>query len=438
MSDRRVTIAWLVVTLMAVGIAARAGVQIVQSESLMTDRDAYLALARTFQAKGVYARPDSDIPTAYRPPLYPVLLAATTTLLPAGMAVALLNLLASAAIIAGTYLLARALSLDELPALLAAAIVTFDPLLVWSSKDAMTEIVFTAIMTGTLWMTVRGNHSGKRPGRWGMLAGGLFGLAGLCRPTALPWMICWLVMIIVPSDRAGGTGSTQRRFALAAVAVSGAILALWGLRNLWQMDRFLVTTTHGGYTLLLGNNPTFDRDVLQAPPHVWPGESLVAWQAELEQRQRHDLGGDFHREVAVDRWCRDEAVRWITSHPSRFVAAAVYRMQSLWSPGPRGPEATGLPIIVRVPVVAWSLTLFALAAIGAATLMRDPQRSRWWPILVWVAVVVGIHLFYWADARMRAPIAPVLAVLAARALALHWLAGGSHIQASMGTDGIEA
>ncbi len=436
MSDRRATSGWLVVTLMAVGIAARACVQIVQSESLTTDRDAYLALARTFQDSGIYARPDSDIPTAYRPPLYPVLLAVTTTVLPAGIAVALLNLLASAAMIAGTYLLARALSLDEVPSLFAAAIVTFDPLLVWSIKDAMTELVFTAIMTGTLWMTILG--SGERPGRRGMLAGGLFGLAGLCRPTALPWMICWLVMIVVPSKRSGGTGSTRRRFALAAVAVSGAILALWGFRNLWQMDRFLVTTTHGGYTLLLGNNPTFDRDVLQTPPHVWPGESLVAWQAELEQRQRHDLGGDFHSEVAVDRWCRDEAVRWITSHPSRFVAAAVYRMQSLWSPGPRGPEAASLPIIVRVPVVAWSLTLFALAAIGDATLMSDPRRSRWWPILVWVAVVVGIHLFYWADARMRAPIAPVLAVLAARALALRWLAGGSHIQASMGTDGIEA
>lgn len=448
MSDHRATIAWLVMTLMAVGAAARAGVQVVQSESLTTDRDAYLALAETLQASGVYARPDSDIPTAYRPPLYPVLLSAITTVLPAGLAVAVLNLLASAVIITGTYLLARALWLGELPALFAAAIVTFDPLLVWSSKDAMTELVFTAIMTVTLCLTARVDESGKRSGRWGLLAGGLFGLAGLCRPTALPWLVCWLVMIVVPSGRRAETADipeqaavtrSRRRFALAAVAVSGVILSLWGLRNLWQMDRFLVTTTHGGYTLLLGNNPAFDREVLQKPPHVWPGESLVAWQNELEQRQRRDLGVDFQNEFAVDRWCRDEAVHWISSHPSRFVAAAGYRMRSLWSPGPRGPEAAGLPTVIRLTVAAWSLGLFMLAACGLIGLIRDPRRARWWPLLAWVAVVVGIHLFYWADARMRAPIQPILAVLAARAVASRWLApGGSGNQASMGTDGIDA
>jgi hypothetical protein len=449
MSDRRATISWLVVMLMAVGIAARAGVQVVQSESLTTDRDAYLALAETFQDSGVYARPGSDIPTAYRPPLYPILLAAATSILPPGVAVSVINLLASAVIIGGTYLLARALSLDELPALFAAAIVTFDPLLIWSSKDAMTELVFTAIMTVTLCLTARVDQSGEPAARWGLLAGGFFGLAGLCRPTALPWMICWLAMIVIPSQRKTGSttvpikstrfGSPRRQFAVTAVAVSGVIVGLWGLRNLWQMDRFLVTTTHGGYTLLLGNNPTFDRDVLQTPPHVWPGDSLIAWQAELERRQRRDLGDNFHSELAVDRWCRDEAIRWISSHPTRFVAAAGYRMRSLWSPGPRGPEAAGLPTVIRLPVAAWSLGLFALAACGLIGLIRDPRRARWWPLLAWVAVVVGIHLFYWADARMRAPIQPILAVLAARAVASGWFARGTtRNQARKGTSGIDA
>ena len=45
--------------------------------------------------------------------------------------------------------------------------------------------------------------------------------------------------------------------------VTSAVVSPWVIRNRLVFGRWIATTTHGGYTLLLGNNPDFYRHLRQ-------------------------------------------------------------------------------------------------------------------------------------------------------------------------------
>jgi len=406
----------LLAGLVLIGLALRAGLQTVRSADLTIDRDAYLGIATALKTTGVYATPNSNQPTAFRPPLYPLLLATISRALPLALTVAVINLASAALTIGGTYLLARELGLKS-GALLAAAWVTFDPLLLWSAKDAMTEGLFTGLLTLTLWLTVRWLHAPSWP--LALTTGLTVAATSLCRPTLLPWNLYWLGLFVV----AVGSPSLRSRHhpwqAAAILLLVSGTLSLWGLRNLDQLGHFIPTTTHGGYTLLLGNNPVFFREVVQGPPGAtWSYDSLTQWQADLHRQQQADLALQAKDEVAVDRWCNQRARQWISNHPQQFLTACLYRLQALWSLGPRGPESASLPTVVRLGISAFYAIWFTAAAWGLIILVRQnhwsPQAwAPWIPLLLWAAVLCTVHLFYWTDTRMRAPLHPVLACLAA-------------------------
>jgi hypothetical protein len=67
--------------------------------------------------------------------------------------------------------------------------------------------------------------------------------------------------------------------------------------------------------------------------------------------------------------------------------------------------------------------------IGVVSILRSRDR-RWEPLLLLLAAFTAVHLLYWTNVRMRAPLVPALALLAVRggeraaALLLRWRAGG--------------
>ena len=62
---------------------------------------------------------------------------------------------------------------------------------------------------------------------------------------------------------------------MAAIGLLAAVcgLAPWAIRNQIVVGRPIVSTTHGGYTLLLGNNPSFYDHLRTAPRGtVWSAD----------------------------------------------------------------------------------------------------------------------------------------------------------------------
>ena len=208
------------------------------------------------------------------------------------------------------------------------------------------------------------------------------------------------------SSETGGRGAS-------ALILVGLMLTLspWAIRNRLAVGGFVVTTTHGGYTLALANNPVYYADVLNGPPGaVWSGPNQAAWFREVN----NSLDGLSEPEADAELTAR--TLRFIAEHPGEFARASLARWGRFWAFAP-SPQV--FPGAVVLATACWSLPLLALAAIG----LTRPTARRW-PgrvAFAWLAGLSLVHLVYWTDLRMRAPLTPVLALVAS--LAVHDLLG---------------
>jgi hypothetical protein len=372
------------------------------------------------------------------------MLAAAMTMLPTAWAVAVVN------VAAGLITVWLVMRLGEMLGLgrwrfIAGLMTAGNPLLLNALPQPMTEVVFTALATA--WWFVLVAEFPQTSARfvidrnaWRVLriiqplcVGGLFGFAALCRPTIWPlaglMAVAWVVHrwtcesneAVVerspphpnPLPRRGGEG-TGKLAAYLFVIGTVFVVAHWIVRNQVVFGRPIVTTTHGGYTLLLANNPVHDAEVVEQPwGATWPGESLERWQRELAVKIHDEIGPDAD-EWTEDQWMSRQANDYIREHADRFLAAAWHRVRSLWAILPRG-EGTHLPSALRGSIAAFFACEFFLAVIGMWIIVRRGEWPAWLPGLLLIVTVQGVHLIYWTDTRMRTPLEPVLALLAARA-----------------------
>ena len=386
-----------VVALLLCALIVRGGALWLRADSLRADPDGYRRLAQNVAARRVFGA--GNTPTAYRPPLYPLLLAVFTR--ETGLSDATiggLHLLLGIGTVWLVLRLATAWGLGRY-APLAAALVACDPILLNQSTLLMTETLatFLAALALVLLTAVV-----QRPSARAAVCGGLvIALAALCRPTFLVWLlfappaVLWLV-------RPWRWGARMAVIVLLA-AVCG--LAPWAIRNQLVLGRPIVTTTHGGYTLLLGNNPSFYDHLRTAPRgSVWSGENL-----EFPRACQEGLD-----EVHDDRILYAEAWRNIRAQPAMFFRACLHRIARLWGVLPYAidsPEGAANRWLRYATALGYTLE-FALAAAGVWSLRTKLVQSPW---LFGVVLAVGfsaVHAVYWTDLRMRAPLVPVVALLA--------------------------
>lgn len=446
-SRRRLIAALAVIAVLA--IAVRGAAVWFLADGLSHDTDGYRAVAQSLLDHGDFLR--DGRPTAWRPPLYPLLLAKLLWIaehLPTSNADrTFVVLIGFTQVVCGvvTVLLVGRLGLRlglGRWSLLAAALVACDPLLAHQSAQLMTETLATllAVVAWSLFANFqvvappdsRGNKlpsplaatkgplAGPCPSTLGLgmrgssyfggaALGLALGLATLCRPTFLPWVALLLVWLLWSAIR-------QRQFArvFAVVAASTLVLAPWAVRNWIEIGRPIVTTTHGGYTLLLANNERFyawTRD--GAWGTVWDSREFVDdWLA------RKQVAG-IDNELDEDRLARQLALETMRADPAGFARATGVRLGRFWSFSPHTTaQAAGHPARLerastRWLIASWYLAEFALALCGLAGVARVPNRATWLAGVLLVVVLSVVHSVYWSDLRMRAPAMPVVALLAA-------------------------
>jgi 4-amino-4-deoxy-L-arabinose transferase-like glycosyltransferase len=360
------------------------------------DPDNYLTLARSLAAgEGLSLR---GHPTAYRPPLYPIVLMPFVLLLGDGAisGIAILHLGLGAATVGLTAFVGRRWGLSCRRALLAAFIVALDPVLVWQSRFVMTETLSAFLLTAVLaGLTV--------PGWLGAMFGGLlFGLSALARPSTLPGAALTIVAALWLHP-----GSRRERFAHSLIlALSlGTALVPWMVRNALVFGVPVWTTTHGGYTLALANNQVYYRDVLDGPPgRVWTGHDQWLW---WDSVNRATAG---MTEPQADQFLRDGVIRLARSQPQEFIRASWQRLERFWSVSPA--------LAVYAPAVRWVTALWTIPLWLALILGLSRQYIWSWSRIAAPLSVIGltlVHSLYWTDLRMRAPIVPAIALIAAGA-----------------------
>lgn len=480
----RVTIRsfWPSLVICLLALVVRAAFWYRDGSALNQDLDAYLEIARHLAQGAGFARGEPPVATAYRPPLYPLLIAGLFAIgghlwCIGGIHVAL-----------GTLTTALTLRCGQLLNLgsgrfLAAGFVAADPLLIRYTTLPMTETLCAALIALWCWLVLEfpwnGNsiqttdtlhvatqpivESGRFQTFWqyqlrnrpaletwnsrssvelgdhtsfpghelrGLFHGICFALICLCRPAflgATALVVAGIAAIGIRQWIARRNKKTSQDANLVAslrsilwpglASLAGMVIVLmpWIVRNAIVIGKPTPATTHGGYTLLLANNPVFYHEVLDGTAGaIWEERSLLEWQRSLEIEMRNE-GIPIFDEVARDNWMYRRARSNIIKDPLRFLRAIAYRSGCFWSLAPSAKTSH----LGRV--ASWAIAIFyGLVSIGGLfglARFSGAEWRQWSPLLLLPLTLWLTHLVYWTDTRMRAPVVPVLALLAARGLA---------------------
>ncbi len=403
----------LLAGLLVICVGLRIGIVSRYWEDLSDDRDAYLNIAQSLQTGGGYSTLGSDVPTAFRPPLYPLVI--TPFAQPEQrLGRAALNVIFAAITLLAIWYTGRNLGLSVVARVGASILFCLDPLLLRYTAYPMTETLCTCLTAMLLWRLTR-PESGIRDG---FVTGVVFGLCVLCRPTIWAfgglYALYWVLFL---RNSSTGAGASQKKVLLATMTGVLCFVLPWTLRNWVQLGSPVVMTTHGGYTILLGNNERFYEEVVQQPwGTVWDGSvggGQVAWVTDLNQ-QMAEL--NLKSEVERDHWMSNLARKTISENPGLFIKASILRVVRFWNIMPTGPaqEAVNSQIVIGVSLyysLLWVILLVGIAKVLPSRRLRD----RYAPLLLLIIALTCVHAVYWSNARMRAPAMPAIVLLAALA-----------------------
>jgi 4-amino-4-deoxy-L-arabinose transferase-like glycosyltransferase len=404
---------WILPAILVIALAVRGGAMLALSTSLSEDPDAYREMAKNLRITGTLAMSHGQTShaTAYRPPLYPLVLSIFEKQSDDRPAIALLHVLLGVGTVWLVWRWGQLWGLPAFASAVAAMLVAIDPLLINLSVHVLTETLAAFLAALALWAVTIAMR--VRSIRACAAAGLLVGLCALCRPVFLAW-IGGLLLVLPFALRDFRPMARWGAFAAAA----GLALVPWAVRNQLVFGRPIVSTTHGGYTLLLGNNPSFYEYLRSGPMGaVWnSGEFSRQWN--IEQILVETPDGTALDELASDARAYELAYANIRREPGMFLAACAMRVGWLWGVLPHqldARESVSRRWLRYAIAAGYSLELL-LAVAGLWSLGRQLARSPWIGVTLLVVCFTAVHAFYWTDMRMRAPLASAVALLAGQGL----------------------
>jgi hypothetical protein len=377
-------------------------VLVVAPEALGFDAIWYHLQAETLSEGHGYVDPalfygsGRPVPTANFPPLWPIVLAAASTVgLDGQQAHQLVGASIGSITVVVTGLLGRRVA-GPAVGLVAAAFVAANPLLIAADGSLMAESLYVLLVTTALLVAYQ--CIADRSWWWFVVLGLALGAAALARSDAL---------IVSPLLVAAAAWRTPlpaaRRVALGGLAAASivAVLVPWVVRNQQQMGEPLALSSNSGSVLEGANCAT-----------TYSGRLLGAWDAQcLVLTRRPDQGelewSDAARQAGID-YARDH----LASLPL-VGTARVLRAWSLWNPIDQA-ELETIETRVREWQIAGgvvAIALLGLAVPGSRRLLRDGTT-----IAPMVAVVVGVSVAALAangNTRFTLAGLPVVAVAAA-------------------------
>jgi len=386
----------------------------------LPDQREYLLLGQNLlhgQGLSFYDPRFRDEVYAFRTPGYPFLIAACGGNV---RVVRVVQALMDTSTVLAVYLLARRW-LRPGPSLFAAAIVAFNPFLIYFTGLLLTETLFTAMLAWGMVLLIgtgdsspvelasRGELTGaswRQTGRW--LAGGLLvALSILVRQSAIGLPVALGIGAAFVNRRKGGP--YHRRWPLPVgttmLLLTLVVLLPWAIRNYRTLGSWVWTATNGGITLYDGFNPdatgASDQSFVQSMPQ---------------------LRG--MNEVARSAYLSGLAKEFIRQQPLRAAELAAVKAGRTWSPVPLSQEYGGWKY--RTVGLLYSLPLDVLVLIG---LMRRTDRggplsrSAKAFLLIPAIYFTAVHMLSVGSLRYRIPAEAPMAVVAASAAILPGVAG---------------
>ena len=393
---------WLrLAPLLALALALRLvyALAIVKTKPLLGDGLEFHRLAYSIADHGSYAQasflhPDRVLPTADKPPLYPLVLALFTLVGGHGW---IPHQIAGALIGTGTVALVGLLGRrvgGERVGLVAAAIAAVYPLLIAADGSYRSESPYALLVTAALLAAYRLRD---RPiARNAALCGVVIALAALTRSEA----VALLVLLVLPAALLATR--PRRALALTGIAVGACVVVLapWLVRCWVQFDRpVFISTNSGG--LLAGANCA----------KTYHGDWLGQWRFDCLRPSSET------NEAVVSSQLASDGAGYASDHAGRVPVVALVRVLRSWELyRPRQQwsfesffEGRDLHVEQAGVVMYYALALLALAAVRALRRRREPLALLAAPFVL----VTLVSALAYGFTRFRIAAEPALVVLAA-------------------------
>jgi hypothetical protein len=309
----------------------------------LADAGDYHVLATSLMEGTGFAGP-TGAPTAFRPPVYPLFLAAVYTLFGVGnlMAVGLVQCVLGALSAVLVAVIGWRAGLGRGAALLAGLGAAVYPPFVFQAAQLLTE----ELARGQVLLAVLAIvEAWRRGGAWWLLAGFAAGLATLNKSVlaaAMPALA--VVALAAPAVR------PSRRLVAAALLAIGAAGALlpWTIRNAAVSGRLIPVSTNFPITFAHGvTRWSFYTD-------RWYGArwELLATPDDFQRWTQLRAYDDIAAEIAVGREWQERARQWIADNPGRFALLTVRKAAHYWNPWVRNrPAVQWLGLLAMGPVL---------------------------------------------------------------------------------------
>ena len=345
-------------------------------------------------------------PSAFRPPAYPVALAAVdvATGVPGDRARWTLGLLLG--VLLGTVTVAllglagRRLFGDAV-GLVSAAIGAVWPPFLLMATSLLSENLFMPLMLGALLAVLRWREDPRA--RWLVLTGALAGLCALTRSNG--------IVVLLPLGLAVWTARRGFKPVAALAGIVALVVLPWSIRSTLVVDEPVNVSTQGGYAVAGIYNDTARRD-----PR-WP------WNWGPPERDPALARAVFAKrgltEATADERLRSETRDYVLDDPAVIAQAGWWNTLRLLNlQGPDVEEVTARYLglnedMARLSVFAfWLLAPFAVA--GAFT--RLARRPPWWLWIIPALMALSAIFTAGGLTRYRIPEDPFLIWLAACAV----------------------
>ncbi|WP_232293697.1 tetratricopeptide repeat protein [Stigmatella aurantiaca] len=292
---------------------------------------------------------------------------------------------------------------------LAGMLVALHGPLIFYDGELLATSLGTFLATAALWLALREPRS-----FWTALGcGACMGLGAL---TVAP-----LLLLLPPLAWALAQGRPVR--AVLCGAVCAALVLCATAFNHARTGEWLLISANGGINLWLGNNADVDGAMA-----IRPG---AAWETLVNEPARYG----FHTPASQDAYFTRRALSWCGSQPLTCASNLLWKLRLLLM-ARELPRNEALAVVRSQSPVLWALTvspggvalpyalLWPLAAAGSVALWRQGRsgtvEARAALTVAGTALLLAApSLLFFVSGRYRAPLAPVLCVLAA--LGLHAL-----------------
>jgi len=360
------------------------------------DEGEYLLLADTLLHEGKFGVP----PTAYRLPLYPMLLASVQALTSVTISAYLvLNAFLGTAAVLLIYILCHRLVNDR-AARISLLLSVANPFLMTHAGDVLTENLYVPLVLAFLLAAVAASEDGEGLSwsRWAV-AGALLGLCNLTRPTLLLFGLLLPIFYLLLERKPGA----QTRGAVLAVAVSVAFLLPWWGRNYAVMGHFIPGTTAEGFVWLgCYNDMAFHDPAFRG---AW-----VNYNTNIDDNPFQGKT-EFERDRLASAMAREYAI----AHAGEIPRTLPWKLMRTFYWRPHVVDRIWLPEWFRSIIPAWGF-LYSFVFVYPLMLwegwMRRKERS-FGALFLLSAYFLLVILATYGSRRMRLPIEGVMIVFAA-------------------------